>query len=322
MPYYSEDEIAKAREMDLLTYLRLCEPWELVKFSGNEYRTKTHDSLKISNGKWMWWSQGFGGKSALDYLIKVKGYSFKDAVKIILGQEVSTPSDFYFAKKKEEKKLLLPEKNENNDIVTTYLKDRGISDGVINYCIDKGTLYESKDRHHAIFIGFDEKGIARYGAFRATNGERFLGDASGSSKDWSFRIAGADAKEIHVFECAIDLMSYATLLNYQGKDFRQYNLLSFSGVYMPRKDLKSSKIPAALDKYLEANKETESIVIHFDNDRAGRLSAAALKEILGGKYKVRSDYPSFGKDYNDYLCQRLKRIRDKNERRNKDDREK
>ena len=130
-------------------------------------------------------------------------------------------------------------------------------------------------------------------------------------------------KELKVFSIQNkDLKKFSDVYKRQGKDFRQYNLLSFSGVYMPRKDLKSSKIPAALDKYLEANKETESIVIHFDNDRAGRLSAAALKEILGGKYKVRSDYPSFGKDYNDYLCQRLKRIRDKNERRNKDDREK
>ena len=155
----------------------------------------------------MWWSQGFGGKSALDYLIKVKGYSFKEAMKTILGQEVSTPSDFSFAQKKEPKKLLLPEKNENNDIVTSYLKSRGISDEVINYCVNHEILYESKDRHHAIFIGFDEWGIARYGAFRATNGERFLGDASGSSKNWSFRIANAKTNEIHIFECAIDLMS-------------------------------------------------------------------------------------------------------------------
>ena len=42
------------------------EPNELVRFSGNTYTTRTHDSLKISNGKWMWWSRGIGGNSALD----------------------------------------------------------------------------------------------------------------------------------------------------------------------------------------------------------------------------------------------------------------
>ena len=54
--------------MDLLTYLKNYEPYELVHFSGNTYTTRTHDSLKISNGKWMWWSRGIGGRSALDYL--------------------------------------------------------------------------------------------------------------------------------------------------------------------------------------------------------------------------------------------------------------
>ncbi len=44
----------------------------LKRVAGNVYCTKEHDSLKISNGKWYWWSRGFGGVSALDYLIKVK----------------------------------------------------------------------------------------------------------------------------------------------------------------------------------------------------------------------------------------------------------
>ncbi len=59
--------------------MRNYEPNELVHFSDKEYCTRTHDSLKISNGKWMWWSKGFGGASALDYLIKVRGKSFNEA---------------------------------------------------------------------------------------------------------------------------------------------------------------------------------------------------------------------------------------------------
>ena len=78
-PYLSKDQIAAAREMDLLTYLRRFEPEELVHIGGDTYATRTHDSLKISNGKWFWWSQGFGGYTALDYLIKVRNYSFMDA---------------------------------------------------------------------------------------------------------------------------------------------------------------------------------------------------------------------------------------------------
>lgn len=53
MPYIAPEIITEAKRMDLLTYLRNYEPHELVKFSGNTYTTRTHDSLKISNGKWM-----------------------------------------------------------------------------------------------------------------------------------------------------------------------------------------------------------------------------------------------------------------------------
>ena len=73
MRYIAAEDIAKAKEMDLLTYLRNYEPQELVHVSGNTYCTREHDSLRISNGKWCWFSQGIGGRSALDYLIKVKG---------------------------------------------------------------------------------------------------------------------------------------------------------------------------------------------------------------------------------------------------------
>ena len=65
MPYYAKEEIARAREVDLLTYLQRCEPNELVHVGGNVYSTRTHDSLKISNGMWCWWSRGIGGKTAL-----------------------------------------------------------------------------------------------------------------------------------------------------------------------------------------------------------------------------------------------------------------
>lgn len=72
MRYIAAEDVAKAKEMDLLTYLRNYEPQELVHVSGNTYCTREHDSLRISNGKWCWFSQGIGGRSALDYVIANK----------------------------------------------------------------------------------------------------------------------------------------------------------------------------------------------------------------------------------------------------------
>ena len=85
MPFYDSEAIERARQVDLLTYLQTCEPQELVHVSGNVYCTKTHDSLRISNGKWCWFSRGIGGYSALDYLSeKVQKLSLVARLKLIL----------------------------------------------------------------------------------------------------------------------------------------------------------------------------------------------------------------------------------------------
>ena len=72
MTYFTPEDIQQAKQLDLLTYLQIYEPDQLVKVSGDTYCTKEHDSLKISNGKWHWFSRKIGGKTALDYLVKVK----------------------------------------------------------------------------------------------------------------------------------------------------------------------------------------------------------------------------------------------------------
>ena len=110
MPFYDSEAIEQARRVDLLTYLQTCEPQELIHVSGNVYCTKTHDSLRISNGKWCWFSRGIGGYSALDYLIKVNGYSFLEAMETISGRAAIPPPSFVPASKGEKPKhLLLPQ---------------------------------------------------------------------------------------------------------------------------------------------------------------------------------------------------------------------
>lgn len=91
MPFIPLATIELARQMDLLTYLRTFEPNELVHIGGSHYCTREHDSLKISNGKWYWFSRGFGGYNALDYLVKVKDVPFVEAVEQISGVTAYTP---------------------------------------------------------------------------------------------------------------------------------------------------------------------------------------------------------------------------------------
>jgi len=61
MPYIPPEVLQEIKKVDLKTYLREYEPRELVHFSGDVYTTRTHDSIKISNGKWTWWGTGIGG---------------------------------------------------------------------------------------------------------------------------------------------------------------------------------------------------------------------------------------------------------------------
>ena len=205
MPYIPPEVVEQARQIDLLTYLQSCEPQELVRISGNNYTTRTHDSLKISNGKWMWWSQRIGGYNALDYLVKVKGCSFAEAVETLMGKAAVMPSVAIKSKQKAEPKvLLLPDKSATTDKITEYLFGRGIDYTIIQYCIDKGLIFESLPYHNLVCVGFDEKNTPRYASFRATNDRRVLGDCSGSDKHYSFRIADSDSSTVHLFECAME----------------------------------------------------------------------------------------------------------------------
>lgn len=313
MPYIAPEVITEAKRMDLLTYLREYEPGELVRFSSNTYTTRTHDSLKISNGKWMWWSRGIGGKSALDYLIKVRGMDFVEAVQTIMGNgSVSFPT-YENIKSYEEQPLLLPEKSPTTDVVFDYLFGRGIDFEIINYCLEQELIIESLPYHNAVFIGYDESKEPKYAAYRATNQSRIMGDCTGSKKQYSFRLTAENTGEVHLFECAIDLLSYATLMKLEGKDWRQFNLVSLAGVYSPKQKIEDSKVPVTLGRLLEKDKTIRRIVLHLDNDIAGRKATKALQTILSDKYEVVDDPPQYGKDVNDFLCKRLG-IKDKTER--------
>ena len=303
MSYVTPEEVSRAREMDLLTYLRCYEPQELVKASAGEYSTRTHDSVKISNGKWYRFATNEGGRSALDYLIKVEGIPFIQAVQKINGQDVITrPASFNKQKrpKDENRKLLLPPKADSNAKATAYLLSRGVDREIIDYCITNDLIYESLPKHALVFIGYDGDHVPRYAGYRGLCKSRIMGDCSGSSKEYSFRIIRPGSHKLHVFESAIDLMSFASLTKLQGGDWKKDSYISMAGVFAPSRPI----IPKSLARYLE-DADVHKILIHFDNDTAGTSAAQSLAAALESKYEVGIYPPPEGKDYNDYL--RIKR---------------
>ena len=309
MQYVSPEVVREAKKMDLLTYLKSYEPENLVRLSANSYCTRDHDSLKISNGKWMWWSQGIGGRSALDYLIKVRGMEFIRAVETITGKlAVQKPLLVSSATKDTaylQRPLLLPQKCKTNERVTEYLFGRGIDYEIINYCLDNELIYESLPHHDVIFLGYDDNRKPNYAAYRATTNVKFMGDCAGSKKQYSFRITDGMNDEVHLFECAIDLLSYATIQKYKGANWRKINMISLAGVYAPKDKIEESKLPITLKLYLEQHPKVKRIVLHLDNDFAGKRAATALKTILPQKYEIIDDRPKGAKDVNDLLLRQL-----------------
>ena len=304
MGYVTPEQITKAKEIDLLTYLRDCDPYALVHVGGNTYCTREHDSLKISNGNWNWFSRGIGGRTALDYLIKVQGFSFTQAVEALAGQSLSPLPRAPQAKQQERepRKLMLPQASRCATHIVNYLHGRGIDYDLIDYCIRTGRLYESQPYHNAVFVGRDLTGQPRYAALRGTVGD-FKGEATGSDKRYSFSIAeDPNTPGVHLFESAIDLLSYATLLKMTGRDWRQDALLSLAGVF---KQKRQGVVPLALSQYLHDHPGTNTLYLHLDNDEVGRDAAKGIVEGLGDKYTVLDRPPPYGKDVNDLLRRKL-----------------
>lgn len=313
MAYVKPEAIEQARRIDLLTYLSCYEPGNLVHISGNNYCTREHDSLKISNGKWYWFSRGIGGVSALDYLMKVKEYSLPEAVELLVGREAvaELPTREFEFKKKPEKKLLLPEFTDKPYRVKQYLRDRGIHPEIIQYCLDNSLLFETAKYHSAVFVGYDRKGIAKYAAVRGTN-SAYKGEATGSDKHFSFSISETtNAEHVHLFESAIDLLSFATLELQDGRNWKQDDLLSLAGVFqIKRKDV----VPVALSQYLSDHPHIAVIHLHLDNDEVGRGAAAGIIGGLSEQYEIYDEPPMEGfKDVNEQLKAKMRHNKQKKE---------
>ncbi len=248
---------------------------------------------------WYWFSKGIGGVSALDYLIKVKNIEFKNAVEILLNKVGEITPIERINKNKESDKFILPERNIDNKRVISYLRNRCIDMDIIKECVSKDILYEDKF-HNAVFLGYDKNNNIRYAFIRGTNNSRFMKEAYGSHKAFSFKLdSEEESNNLHLFESAIDLLSYATL---NKKNYFKENLLSLAGVYQSQKNIEDSKIPLVLNYYLNQHQNIRRIYLHFDNDEVGRGATKTIKFLLEKlHYEVVDEPPKIGKDFNDYL---------------------
>lgn len=267
MPGVTKEQIARAKEWDLLSYLQAREPQELKRCGAGEFCLRSHESLKISNGKWHWHSRGIGGRSALDYLIKVRGMDFVSAVESLCGGNAAEVVRMPQREPEQKKAFVLPEKNPYAANVISYLQRRGIDADIIGQCMEAGDIYESRKRHNCVFVGRDTGGKARYAFLRGT-GETYKQDMAGSDKRYGFCLPAADPDSpyLAVAESPIDALAVASLVKRQGGDYRRAHYLSLGGT-----------APRALIQFLKDHPKVRYLSLCLDNDAAGKKGMERIK---------------------------------------------
>lgn len=292
--YVTKKQLVDLRKISAYDYLRQYDPDMLVRISKDTYCTKDHDSLHISPRGWSWWSQGIKGYSAIDYFVAVENLTFPDACHVIMDAIKMDPITITTPRTPKRKEFELPEKDDNNFEVFRYLcKQRKIDKDVVTFFISKNMLYQDKKFKNIVFVGYNN-GTPAYAFKRGTKGN-FKQDHSGSDKSYSFRFENRNSNTVHLFEAAIDMLSYMSLVKLNDSDFTKDNCLSLAGA------TNTEEIPVALKTFLERNKNINTIVFHLDNDIVGIETTEKLISTLSDSYTCINTPPLHGKDVNEEL---------------------
>ena len=295
--HYTADEIAAANDTDLPNLLASL--GYQVRRVGSYYTTREMDSLRVK-GRRVWFrnSEDTGG-DAIAFLRHFHGMAFPEAVRYLLAfngypTDPTAPIPIRRTRPPPPRgrpAFVLPPPNGDNARVRAYLRGRGIAPGVISSFIEAGLLYEDAKYHNCVFVGRDGTGKPVFAAKRGTwDGIAFKGDVAGSDKRIACRVpCGPALDAVCVFEAPIDLMSWFTL---HGK----CNAIALCGLY-----------DGPLETYLADYPHIRRILLCLDADGPGREAAGRLREKYRGLgYETEERPPPSGKDWNEYLQQRVK----------------
>ena len=276
MPYipYTDEEKQLANSVDLEQFLHM--RGEKLERAGREYKliyydgSGKHDSITINGSAWFDHKNQVGG-GAIKFMRHFYGMDFQTAMNELLGRSVSSicrSPPKAEVKEEKPKEFKLPEKNSDMHRVYAYLiKQRFIAPEIITHFARQHTLYEDKEHHNAVFVGFDEKGTPRQAHNRSTNsfGKTFRMTCEGSDTRYSFAHFG-ESEKLFVFEAPIDMLSYLTLYP---QDWQKHSYIAMNGVY-----------ENAVLTALKNHSNLEEIVLCTDNDEGGIDAAQRLTDIL------------------------------------------
>ena len=252
----------QAGRTDLVYWLR--SRGETLKKSGSEWEWN-HQGERVTVRNNVWFDQYTQeGGDAVKFLQYFYGMSEERAVAEHLGCSVSElddvperlrPARKILPPKQDEKKIELvpPAANGNMRRVFAYLcQTRGIDPEVVSAFAHAHLLYESADKHNAVFVGMDGKGRVKHIHMRGTLSESgFRQTLGGSEKAYSFHHTGP-GRQLYVFEAPIDMLSYISL---HPENWQENSYVALCGV---------SSVP--IQRFLEDCPQLEEVTLCLDND--------------------------------------------------------
>lgn len=178
MAHLEEDIIERAKNTDMIALLESEEGFSFKSTYGErEFKCIEHNSLVVNGNRhrWYWNSRQVGGNNAIDYLVKIRGMNFRDAVLHLVGDREQTA---YTPIRKAETenvsvskpvRFVLPEQahfpdgRRNYSNIIAYLnKGREIDMNIINTLIASGQIYQGVQYNGLHIVGYNDEGMAFY----------------------------------------------------------------------------------------------------------------------------------------------------------------
>lgn len=178
MAHLEEDIIERAKNTDMIALLESEEGFSFKSTYGErEFKCIEHNSLVVNGNRhrWYWNSRQVGGNNAIDYLVKIRGMNFRDAVLHLVGDReqtaytpirkavtenvsVSKPVRFVLPEQAH-----FPDGRRNYSNIIAYLnKGRGIDMNIINTLITSGKIYQGVQYNGLHIVGYNDEGMAFY----------------------------------------------------------------------------------------------------------------------------------------------------------------
>ncbi|QNK41570.1 DUF3991 and toprim domain-containing protein [Caproicibacter fermentans] len=286
---FTQEEIDRAAHTSIKSILEA--KGEKVLRSGSEWMWEDNHSVKFRD--YYFYDHNTGDKgTAIDFLCLFFDMRFQDAVTTLIHKDYGGAEFVRCAPSERKKKAFqLPPRNRTMYRMYAYLtQDRRIDPEIVTFFVHKHDLYESAQKHNAVFVGRDGNGKPRAAHEKGTLSDRpYRCDTPGSEKEYFFNYFGG-SNRLYVFEAPIDLMSFLTLK--KNTDWKRHSFLAL-GCTASR----------ALIRFLLEHDNITDICLCLDNDAAGRKGddqiATMLERLQDGKAeeippevlkKLRRDY--------------------------------